>query len=187
VRLDGAGLTVRTSRPERMPGRFRFVCLLPAGDPRFERIALVVQRQLSAVGVDMQIETVSHLDLQRRAAAGDFEALIYEMTSGRTLSWIAAFWHSPAPGGPVYVRNGYRAADEAIDRMRLAGGDEETRIAVADVMRVLRDDPPALFLAWPYEARALERSICVPYEPERDIFGTLWLSRRGTDCVEARR
>ena len=42
----------------------------------------------------------------------------------------------------------------------------------------LRADPPAAFLVWPREARAADVSIDVPYEPDRDIFGTLWQMKR---------
>ena len=42
-----------------MPSRLRFTCLVRAGDLTEERIALLVQRQLYDVGVDMQIEPLS--------------------------------------------------------------------------------------------------------------------------------
>jgi hypothetical protein len=56
--------------------------------------------------------------------------------------------------------------------MLLARTDDDVRLAVADVLRVFRQDPPAVFLAFPREARAAHVSFEIPYEPDRDIFGT---------------
>jgi hypothetical protein len=76
------------------------------------------------------------------------------------------------------VASGYSSADAALDRMRSAGTDEDVRIAVADVIRVLREDPPALFLVWPYDSRAADTKFTIPHQPERDIFGTLWQAQQ---------
>ncbi len=42
-----------------MPSRFRFKCLTVAKDAPFEKIALVLQKQLYEIGVDMDIEALS--------------------------------------------------------------------------------------------------------------------------------
>ena len=65
--------------------------------------------------------------------------------------------------------------------------DEDVNAAVADVLRVMRDDPPAIFLAFPREARALDRSFEVPYETDRDIFGTFWRLKRVRPTQDASR
>jgi ABC-type transport system substrate-binding protein len=178
VRLDAAGLPVRERTTPQMPSRFAFRCMIPADDIRFERIALVVQRQLFAIGIDMQVDPLPRRQLEERMMAGDFEASLFDLVASRSLAWAYKFWHSPAPGTTPLLSNGYSGADGALDRMRLASSDEEVRIAVADVMRVLREDPPAVFLVWRHEARAVDKSIDVPHQPERDIFGTLWQSTR---------
>ena len=41
-----------------MPSRFRLRCLTVAKEARFEKIALVLQKQLYEIGVDMQIEAL---------------------------------------------------------------------------------------------------------------------------------
>lgn len=174
VRLDAAGLAVREREAPQMPSRFAFTCLLLAGDARFERIALVLQRQLFAIGVDMRLQTVPYREFVPRLQSGRFDAFLFEMVSGRTLDRPYMFWRSPEPGAAALLKSGYSAADEALDRMKYAPTDEETRVAVADVMRVLRSDPPAVFLAWPREARAADASLEIPYETDRDIFGRLW-------------
>jgi peptide/nickel transport system substrate-binding protein len=170
LRLEAAGLHVDRQRSAgHMNSRFRFTCLVPADDTRFERIALVVQRQLFEVGVDMDIQAVPVLDMVKRAANGDFDAFLFEMTSGRTLSWVYRFWHSPFEGLSPGMRTGYSGADAPLDRLRLAQTDDETRIAVSDLQRVFYDDPPAIFLAWPRETRAVDALFHVPYLSDRDV------------------
>ncbi len=59
LRLDGAGLTLSGTPSDQMPARFAFSCLTLIGDDRFERIALLVQRQLYAIGIDMRLVPVT--------------------------------------------------------------------------------------------------------------------------------
>jgi hypothetical protein len=144
-----------------------------ADDDRFERIALLLQRQLYAVGIDMHIVALPLAKLPARIESGDFDAFLLEYVSGRILKFASQAWHSPtAPGR--YMRTGYVAADAPLDRLQAARSDDEVRRALADVMHVMRSDPPAAFLVWPREVRAGEATLDIPYEPDRDIFGTLW-------------
>ena len=184
LRLDGAALRSRPATAQQMPSRFAFTCLIP-DDARFERIGLLVQRQLYAVGIDMRLEPLPVGPLSKRLIAGDFDAFISELGSGRILSWAHRAWHTPA-GTPMYPVTGYAAADEALDRLQVAHTDEEVREALSDVMHVLRSDPPAAFLVWPREARAADASLDIPYEPDRDIFGTLWQLKRAAPVVASR-
>jgi peptide/nickel transport system substrate-binding protein len=173
VRLDAAGFRVRAGTRDRPPSRFRFTCLVPAGDARFERIALVVQRQLSAVGIDMDLRPATQVELTRTAKTGDFEAIIFELVMGRTFDYPYVMWHSKGP----FLDTGYSTADDALDRMQRARTNDELRLAVSDVMSHFKDDPPAIFLALPREARAVDKSFSIPYETDRDILGTLWQLR----------
>ena len=72
-----------------------------------------------------------------------------------------------------HARTGYAGADAALEQLQVARTDDDVRRALSDVMHVMRSDPPAAFLVWPREARAADASLDVPYEPDRDIFGTL--------------
>jgi ABC-type transport system substrate-binding protein len=169
VRLEAAGFPVRRAGADQPPSRFRFTCLVPAGDARFERIALVVQRQLSAVGVDMDLRLTTQLQSTRSVKSRDFEAIIFEMVMGRTLDWPSVFWHSKNP----YFEHGYTAADRALETLLRARGDA-VRPALSEVMSHLGEDPPAIFLAIPREARAGDKSFRIPYETDQDVFTTLW-------------
>jgi peptide/nickel transport system substrate-binding protein len=188
LRLDSAGFKRADRRDAKlMDSRFRFTCLLPNNDIRFERIALILQRQLAEIGVDMDFEALTTRSMVERLGTGRFDAFLFEMTSGRTLSWIYRFWHSPAPGAPPLFLSGYRGADEPLDRLRNSRSDHEVRVAVADVQRALYEDPPALFLAWPRETRAIDTTFSMPYEPDQDVLGTVWRGRPAGQVVRAAR
>jgi ABC-type transport system substrate-binding protein len=187
LRLDAAGLKVGTRHREQMPSRLAFTCIVLAGDDRFERIAQLVQRQLYAIGIDMTIEPVPATRLGPRLLAGDFDAFIFELGSGRILNWARRAWHSPGSRPPMYPMTGYSAADDALDRLQVASSDEQVREALSDVMHVLRSDPPAAFLVWPHEARAADVSLDIPHEPERDVFGSFWRIKRAEPGVRAQR
>ena len=156
----------------RMPSRFQFSCLVY---PPLERIALIIQKQLFEVGVDMTIEIAKTADIVGRAARGDFDAFLIWQSSGRALTFPYLFWHSPEPGRPVFLQSGYTAADAALDRVRYAPDDDAFRDAVAAFQQAIYDDPPAVFLAWEERVRAVNRTFNVPpQEPGRDIIFSLW-------------
>jgi hypothetical protein len=170
-----------------MPARFAFSCLTLIGDDRFERIALLVQRQLYTVGIDMRLVPVTSAELRERLESRNFDAFIMEAVSGRTLSWAYRLWHSPVGGRPGPFPTGYVAADSALDRLQIAHSDDEIREALADVMHAMRNDPPAAFLTWPREVRAADIALDIPYEKERDVFGSLWRLKRPGPQVTAQR
>jgi peptide/nickel transport system substrate-binding protein len=177
LRLDGAGLPIVEAVGNQMPRRFHFQCLFMSEDVQFERIALVVQKQLFEIGIDVKMVPMSMRDIQGRLASGDFETVLLPMVSGRSLEWTYLFWRSVQSGKGAIVNSGYTAADAALDRLRAATSDDETRIAVADLQRIMYEDPPAAFLVRPETARAVDHSFQVPSgenEKGRDILGSLW-------------
>jgi ABC-type transport system substrate-binding protein len=138
---------------------------------RFEKIALVLQKQLSEVGVDLEVQTVNLPDLIGRMKAGDFDTVLTELTSGRSLVWTYFFFHSSG------MSFGYNSADNALDRMRASKDDGEIRAAVSEFQQTLFDDPPAIFLAWPQVARVVSSKFVVPPPDEKgkDVISSLWL------------
>jgi peptide/nickel transport system substrate-binding protein len=169
--LDAAGLPVKPSADRHMPSRFRFTCLVPIGD-RHERMALILQRQLVDVGIDMQLESVPLRALGSRIASGDYEAFLFD-TAAANLDWTYSFWHSPEPPSPTILNSGYTGADAALDRLREARNETELRAAAVAVQRVMREDPPAVFLFWREMARAVSTRFILPNITERDIIKTL--------------
>jgi len=174
--LDAAGLPVRRAAGPggAPPARFRFTCLVASGFPRYESFALVVQKALLDIGVDMALEPVPLRELQTRLAAGRFDAYLLEMLAGQGLNWPYWFWHSSDAGGSPWLRSGYTAADAALDRVRGAADDEAFRAAVHAFQRTLLEDPPGIFLCWRETARAVRRRFVVPGDTDRDFVNTIW-------------
>lgn len=170
--LSAAGYATVQKVSDRMPSRFHFTCLVY---PPLERIALMIQKQLFSVGVDMSIELVKLGEIASRAGRGNFDAYLLWQITGRSLTFPYLFWHSPEPGRPVFLESGYSVADAALNRVRYARNDDEFRTAVASFQQVIHDDPPAVFLAWEERVRAVNRSFHVPpQEPGRDVIFSLW-------------
>ena len=80
-RLDAAGLKAKP-----MPGGAVYGAVLvhvtwssPA-TPRFERLALLVQKQLANVGIEMKLLPLPQAEISRRGCAtGDFDAFLFEI------------------------------------------------------------------------------------------------------------
>jgi peptide/nickel transport system substrate-binding protein len=171
--LDDAGLPVKPAQNGQMPSRFRFTCLLIQNDARFERIALLLQRQLIDVGIDMQLEAVPAATLMQRLGRGQYDAYLLT-TNSADIDWVYIFWHSPQEGAPAIIDSGYQAADAALDRLSGARTDEEMRVATADLQRVMHDDPPVVPLCWSESSRAISGRFRVPGPVDRDIWANVW-------------
>lgn len=175
LRLDSAGLKQRKSAaPGQMPSRFRIRCLTLANDARYEKIALILQKQLYEIGVDLAIEALPGRELVNRIDSGDFDTVLVERTSGRSLAWTYLSFHSSESP------SGYTAADEVLDRLRSTTSEPIIRAAVSDLQQILHDDPPAIFIAWPQVARVVSSKFEVPSETGRsneagrDVLSSLW-------------
>ena len=164
--------------PDVTPSRFQLTCIVPADTAPFEQIALLVQRQLREVGVEMKLEAFNTMDLGPRLARGDWDAILVPQNIGRNLSRLYTLWHSRAP----LAQSGYSAADELLDDLRYAANRSELAAATAAFRDLLYDDPPAIFLAEGREARAVSGSVQIPpLEAGQDIIETLWQWRRTSD------
>ncbi len=165
--LADVGIT-SNEQPGMGSGRLQLSCLLPSGYPAFERTALLLQRQLLDIGVDLRPEVVSVGELTQRLSTGRFETYLFEHLTGAGFNWAYWFWHSPEDSMP-YVRSGYVAADEVLERIRRTLDEGQFRTAVHDLQRVFIDDPPAVFLTWGQASRAVRQRFLIPEQPESDI------------------
>lgn len=170
MRLDNAGLRERGGAGGSMPGRFSFTCLVFASDPRFERLAVLAQKQLGDVGIDMKLLPLPQLELEDRLKSGAFDTFLFEM-AGRSLSWVYEFWRFQ---DGIRNNTGYRSADAILDQIRGARSDDDVRAGVAELARVMHDDPPAAFLAWQTSSRAVSTKFDVAAEDNRDILTNVW-------------
>jgi ABC-type transport system substrate-binding protein len=174
LRLESAGLKVKPGKPGRMPSRLHIRCLTP-NIPLFESIATVLQKQLYEIGVDLELVAMSGDDAGKLLDSGDFETVLIQRTSGRSLSWTYSTFHS------AVSRSGYSAADVVLDRLRSTTSESEIRAAVSDLQQIFHDDPPSIFIAWPKVARLVTTRIDVPVEGSeanstagRDVLSSLW-------------
>lgn len=162
--LTEAGLPVRELKG-RMPARLRLKCLVY--EPLRE-LALVLQRQLAEVDVDLQIEMASTGQLIDRISRGDFESFIFEMTSLRGFKFPYLFWHSGTP----FLKHGYSGADDVLDQIRHAPNAAELKAAASAFQRRVHEDPPAVFLAWGRTSRAVSTRYQIPSGDE-DVYHTI--------------
>ncbi len=150
----------------------RFRCLVRTD---LERVALVIQRQLEAVGVEMAVQEAPLDEILEAMSKSDFDAVLSEVVGGPNLFRPYLLWHSGGPFQPSDL--GTPELDKALDKVRYARNDAEYRAAVEGLQETIVDDPPAIFLAWGERARAVNRRFDVAAEPNRDILTTLRLWR----------
>jgi peptide/nickel transport system substrate-binding protein len=153
------------------PRRFQFSCLVPEGIAVWERIALLVQRDLSAIGVDMRLESVSFEIFNERIEKRDFDAVVLEFVAGHSPTRPFTFWHSQS------ARNlwGYKEPnmDEALEGMRRAANDDAYRQSFRRFQLASIEDPPAIFLALGEVSRAVSTRFEVFAKTETDISQTI--------------
>jgi peptide/nickel transport system substrate-binding protein len=167
-RFDLAAASRQLAQPR--AARLHFTCLVRP-DAVHERIALVLKRQLAAVGVDMAIEEVSFEAAAEAVKNRKFEALLTEMISGPAMMRLYRIWHSGGVAGAAS-----REVDAALDGIRSAASEDAYLTGMSAFQQAVVDDPPAIFLAWMERARAVNKRFVVPAaEPGRDVLSTLRL------------
>ncbi|MGE0704227.1 MAG: ABC transporter substrate-binding protein [Vicinamibacterales bacterium] len=140
-----------------------------------ERLALMLQRQLQAIGVDLTLETAPLDQAISRVIRGDFDAFLIDAAHGPMMVRPYLMWHSRAPRNWGHFSSA--EVDQAFETIQRAPDDEAYRAGVAAFQRAIVNDPPAIFLTWGERSRAVSSSFEVPAEPNRDIFPTtlrLW-------------
>ena len=141
-----------------------------------ERMVLMVQRQLHAVGVEVVPELAPIDEVMTKVMNGDFDLFFADAGLGPTLLRAGLFWRS---GSLPFNVGGYsnHEVDAALDSIRRARDEQSYRTGVAAFQRAIVEDPPGIFLAWSQRARAVSTRFEVPVEPGRDILSTLRLWR----------
>ncbi len=169
-----ASLEKALPHPRERPGgagNLKFVCLIPENFQLWERLALMVQRNLAEIGVSMTLEAVPVNTFNQRISEGAFDAVLMEMISGYSISRPFLFWRS---GGSANFSSYHNPSlDAALDDIRHADGDSEFRDAFRRMQQATFDDPPAIFLAWGETARAVSRRFDVVKAPGGDIRMTI--------------
>jgi peptide/nickel transport system substrate-binding protein len=156
---------------DRAPGRFHFTCLVPDNFALWERMALIVQRDLAEIGVDMKIESVPFEVFNQRISAGDFDAVTIELIVGNTASRPFTFWSSESTQNVWGYRN--PTLDKALDELRRALDDSQYKSAFRRVQEQALEDPPAIFLALGQITRAVSNRFEVVAPPNTDILPSI--------------
>jgi peptide/nickel transport system substrate-binding protein len=175
---DEAAAMLRASRSQPI----EFTCLVPANFSILERMALLVQRQLSDINVRVRLESLPPDAFNRRIFSGDFDAVILSFLGGPSATVYHRFWHSPA-GSPRWNFWGYRNAlvDASLEAALAASDEAQFSDAIHRFEAAVHDDPPAIFLAWNEAVQAVSRRFSVPAGNDgRDAIYVLsrWLPRQ---------
>jgi len=144
-------------------GPIAFTCLVPANFSLLERMALLVQQQLAEIGVRMSLQSLPPDVFNQRIVSGQFDAALLSILGGPSAAGFYRFWHS-AGDRRRWNFWGYRNArvDAALDAARDAASDGEFSDAIRKFEAAVRDDPPAVFLAWNQTVQAVSRRFAVP-------------------------
>jgi ABC-type transport system substrate-binding protein len=149
-----------------------FVCSFPAAQP-YERLALVVQRQLREVGVDVVLEPLANDQFISRVTSGQFQTMLADAMLGPTLLQQYQWWDSNGPRNFTgFSSAALDAALEAIDR---APDESSYRDSVRGFLTAIVHDPPAIFLAWSERARAVSARFQVPPDLGADVLTAIRL------------
>jgi peptide/nickel transport system substrate-binding protein len=176
--LDKAGLRLKAGVNGGPKARFSFRCLFWSEDQQYERIALLVQRQLFDIGIQVELEPVTLRTLAERASSGDFDAFLARANAGRSLMFMYRFWRSPRSAERALWLTGYTGADAALDRLRESTSSEQTRTALTALAQRFHADVPATFIAWTEVTRAVSEEISVGDAKVLDPFISIWRWQR---------
>jgi ABC-type transport system substrate-binding protein len=137
----------------------------------WERMALIVQRDLAEIGVDMKIESVPFEVFNQRIGSGDFDAVTIELIVGNTASRPFTFWSSQSTQNVWGYRN--PSLDQSLDDLRRAPDDTQYKSAFRRVQEQALNDPPAIFLALGQVTRAVSNRFEVVAPPNTDILPSI--------------
>jgi peptide/nickel transport system substrate-binding protein len=169
--LTEAGYAARRpSGPGQMPARLHFTCLIAADVAPYDRVAILIQKQLFDLGIDMRVEEVPIEQFVQRITTGSYDAALIGLAAGSGMMVPYQFWYSKSGSG--FIKTGYTAADPALEALRDAADDQTFREAARQVQATLHEDPPGIFLYWPQMSRAVSRRFEVP-DPNRDVLTTM--------------
>jgi peptide/nickel transport system substrate-binding protein len=156
---------------DRAPSRLDFTCLIPDSFTLWERMALIVQKDLAKIGVDMRIESMPFPEFNKRIAARDFDAVMLEFIVGNSPSRPYGFWHSQSKQNVWGFQD--PRVDQSLDGIRRASTETLYKEAFRDFQLHTLEDPPAIFLALSETVRAVNKRFHVMAPPNSDILPTI--------------
>ncbi len=148
--------------------------------PDYERIALVVKRQLAGGRrVDGRQGSARRIRSSTRWPGATSTRCCSTSISGPSLFRPFLLWHSGAANLSGFCEPRRRRCARPHPPR---ASDDDYRAGVAAFQHAIIEDPPAIFLAWSERARAVSKRFVVPdAEPGRDILSTLRLWKPAAD------
>lgn len=155
-RLEAAGYRMRAADGNgTATSRLKLKCLVFDEEPQYEHVALMMQRQLLEVGIELEIELVGLQSLAERALRGDFDTYVMRMNAGRSMDFTYRAWRSRLPDHLRMQDSGYTGADDALDQLRSSLAEDEVVSAVRQLSERFQHDVPAVFISWLEVTRAV--------------------------------
>ena len=152
------------------PSRLRFELLVGVDQARFEPIALMLQKQLRQIGVDMALDAKPFEAVAAQVDGDSWDAALLPFNTARNLSRLYLYWHSSEP----LAVSGFTGADDTLEALRSSVTEADIRASAREFQRLLFEESPAIFLTGLEEARAVSRRFVVPDAPGWDVMETLW-------------
>ena len=152
------GFRVRNGRP------LRFHVLVPVSSLSRMRIAVLIQSQLRAVGVEMVIDQMDYSAFSARQAARDFDAALASWHLGSSPEAVRVTWTSGAAdrGGLNYGGYRNRVFDSLVDSALSSKSISRSREYFRNANQTIIDDAPAIWLYEPRTLIAIHRRISTP-------------------------
>ncbi len=140
----------------------KFSVLVPSSSNQRVRLATVMQSQLHALGVQMEVERVEFNLFNTRLSKGDFDAAINVMGIDPSPSAIRGIWSTAADRSKGGVNfGGYQST--SFDALLDSASMQRSRRGAAPYYRrayaVILDDAPAIWLFEPWNLSGVRRSI----------------------------
>ncbi len=139
--VDGDGDGVRARGPQQLS----FPIMVQTGSAELKSIAVRLQSQWKAVGVDLQIEMVEPTRFSQRAREGDFDAILWSF-GGSPVVDPSIQWRSD--GQYNWMGLSDPEIDQLIDEGLAATDLATAKARFQEVQRRVHAEQPATFLFW---------------------------------------
>ena len=174
------GVRVRDGR------RLAFTVMVPTSSAARMRIAVILQAQLKALGIDMEVQPLESNTLGARSAAGTFDAMIGGWQIDPVPAAMRQFWTTTAIGGSNYGAYSDPRFDSLVTAAMAARTKAAARPIWNEAMDVINNDAPAVWLAsLSMVAAVSDRLENVTIRPD-DWTATLWTWRIAPGRATAR-
>ena len=152
--MNGDGILERDGKP------FSFEIVTNQNKER-EKSAVLIQRRLKAVGIDVKIRAIEWASfISRFIKTGDFDVVVLGWSLGLDPDQYS-IWHSSqqAPGQFNFIGYNNSIVDKLLEQGRLELNPDKRMKIYHEFARVLLDDSPIVFLSAGYGLTAIHKRV----------------------------